>query len=311
MAKIADSIIDLIGNTPLLDLSRYSKANKIEAKIIGKLEFFNPLGSVKDRVGYAMIKDALDKGIINKDTVIIEPTSGNTGIALAFACAALEMKVIIVMPDSMSVERRNLLKMLGAELVLTSGSEGMGGAISKAKEIAAKTKNSFVPQQFENPANAEIHKKTTGEEIWRDTDGNVDIFVAGVGSGGTITGVAKVLKEKNPNIKIVAVEPANSNVLSGGTAGSHMIQGLGAGFIPEIVDTSLIDIVFPVGDHEAINTTRELAKHEGILAGISSGAAVYAAAKIGKKAENRGKNIVVLLPDTGERYVSSPLFQEL
>lgn len=310
MAKIADSIIDLIGNTPLLDLSRYSKANKIEAKIIGKLEFFNPLGSVKDRVGYAMIKDALDKGIINKDTVIIEPTSGNTGIALAFACAALEMKVIIVMPDSMSVERRNLLKMLGAELVLTSGAEGMGGAISKAKEIAAKTKNSFVPQQFENPANAEIHKKTTGEEIWRDTDGKVDIFVAGVGSGGTITGVAKALKEKNPKIKIVAVEPANSNVLSGGTAGSHMIQGLGAGFIPEIMDTSLIDIVFPVGDYEAINTTRELAKREGILAGISSGAAVYAAAKIGKKAENRGKNIVVLLPDTGERYVSSPLFQE-
>ncbi|MDP4177807.1 MAG: cysteine synthase A [Bacillota bacterium] len=311
MAKIADSIIDLIGNTPLLDLSRYSKANKIEAKIIGKLEFFNPLGSVKDRVGYAMINDALDKGIINKDTVIIEPTSGNTGIALAFACAALEMKVIIVMPDSMSIERRNLLKMLGAELVLTSGAEGMGGAISKAKEISAKTKNSFIPQQFENPANAEIHRKTTGEEIWRDTDGKVDIFVAGVGSGGTISGVAKVLKEKNPKIKIVAVEPANSNVLSGGTAGPHMIQGLGAGFIPEIIDTSLIDIVFPVGDYEAINTTRELAKREGILAGISSGAAVYAAAKIGKKAENRGKNIVVLLPDTGERYVSSSLFQDL
>lgn len=310
MPKIADSIIDLIGNTPLLNLARYSKANKIEAKLIAKLEYFNPLGSVKDRIGYAMIKDGMDKGLVDKDTVIIEPTSGNTGIGLAFACAALEMKSIIVMPDSMSIERRNLLKTLGAELVLTPGAEGMNGAINKAKELKKEIKNSYIPQQFENPANPEVHRKTTAEEIWRDTDGKVDIFIAGVGSGGTITGVGEALKEKNPNIKIVAVEPASSAVISGGKPGAHMLQGLGAGFIPDILDTAIIDEVFPVEDYDAINTARALAKKEGVLVGISAGAAVYAATKIGKKAENRGKNIVVLLPDTGERYLSSPLFQE-
>lgn len=311
MTKIAESIIDLIGNTPLLDLARYSKANKLESKLIAKLEYFNPLGSVKDRIGYAMIKEAMDKGLINKDTVIIEPTSGNTGIGLAFVCAALEMKVIIVMPDSMSIERRNLLKILGAELVLTPGEEGMSGAINKSKGLLKEIKNSYMPDQFENPANSEAHRKTTADEIWRDTDGKVDIFVAGVGSGGTISGVGEALKEKNPNIKIIAVEPANSNVLSGGKPGAHMIQGLGAGFVPDILNISVIDEVFPVEDYDAINTARALAKKEGVLAGISSGAAVYAATKIGKKAENRGKNIVVLLPDTGERYLSSPLFQEI
>lgn len=310
MSKIARSLTDLIGNTPLLELSNYNKTHELEAKVIAKLEYFNPLSSVKDRIGYAMIKDAEEKGLINKDTVIIEPTSGNTGIALAFVSAARGYRLILTMPETMSVERRNLLKALGAELVLTPGPAGMKGAIQKAEELAAEYKNSFIPQQFNNPANPEIHRKTTAEEIWRDTDGEVDIFVAGVGTGGTVTGVGEALKKKKPGVKVIAVEPADSPVLSGGTPGAHKIQGIGAGFVPGVYNSEVIDEIFPVKNEEAFETSRNLSKTEGLLVGISSGAAAYAATQIAKRPENKGKNIVVLLPDTGERYLSTVLFQE-
>jgi len=309
MTKIAKSLTDLIGNTPLLELTNYNKDNSLEAKLIAKLEYFNPAGSVKDRIGYVMIKDAEDKGLINKDTVIIEPTSGNTGVGLAFVAAAKGYRLILTMPETMSVERRNLLKALGAELVLTPGPDGMKGAIRKAEELVEQTPDSFMPQQFDNPANPEIHRKTTAEEIWRDTDGKVDIFVAGVGTGGTITGVGEVLKQRNPNIKIVAVEPFDSPLLSGGNAGSHGIQGIGANFIPVVLNREIIDEVFKVKNHEAFETSRKLSKTEGLLVGISSGAAAFAATQIAKRPENKGKDIVVLLPDTGERYLSTDLFQ--
>ncbi len=310
MSKIAKNLTDLIGNTPLLELSNYNEANKLESKLIAKLEYFNPASSVKDRIGYAMIKDAEEKGLINKDTVIIEPTSGNTGIALAFVAAAKGYKLIITLPDTFSIERRNLLKALGAELVLTPGSEGMAGAIRKADEIAAQTPNSFVPQQFKNPANPEIHRRTTAEEIWRDTDGQVDIFVGGVGTGGTITGVGEVLKQRKPDVKIVAVEPFDSPVLSGGTKGPHKIQGIGAGFVPDNFNREVVDEIYKVKNEEAFETSRKLAKTEGLLVGISSGAAAFAATQIAKRPENKGKVIVVLLPDTGERYLSTALFQD-
>ena len=311
MSKIAKNLTDLIGNTPLLELSNYNKANGLEAKVIAKLEYFNPLSSVKDRIGYAMIKDAEGKGLVNKDTVIIEPTSGNTGIALAFVAAAKGYRLILTMPDTFSIERRNLLKALGAELVLTPGAEGMGGAIKKAKELAEQTPNSFIPQQFENPANPEIHRKTTAEEIWRDTDGQVDIFIGGVGTGGTITGVGEVLKQRKPEVKVIAVEPFDSPVLSGGNKGPHKIQGIGAGFVPEVLNLKIVDEIFKVKNDEAFETSRKLAKTEGLLVGISSGAAAFAATQIAKRPENKGKNIVVILPDTGERYLSTALFQEV
>jgi len=307
--NIKKSITELIGNTPLLELEGFAKANSIQSRIIAKLEYFNPGGSVKDRIGYAMIKDAEDKGLINKDTVIIEPTSGNTGIALAFVSAAKGYKLILTMPETMSIERRNLLKALGAELVLTPGAQGMKGAIEKAKELVSTTENAFMPQQFENPANANIHRVTTAEEIWRDTDGKVDIFVAGVGTGGTVTGVGEALKQKNPNIKIVAVEPTDSPVLSGGKPGPHKIQGIGAGFVPVILNTGIIDEIIQVSNDQAFDTTRRIANSEGLLVGISSGAAAYAAEELAKRPENQGKTIVVLLPDTGERYLSTTLFQ--
>ncbi len=310
MSKIARSLTDLIGNTPLLELSNYNKTHELEAKVIAKLEYFNPLSSVKDRIGYAMIKDAEEKGLLNKDTVIIEPTSGNTGIALAFVSAARGYRLILTMPETMSVERRNLLKALGAELVLTPGPAGMKGAIQKAEELAAEYQNSFIPQQFNNPANPEIHRTTTAEEIWRDTDGEVDIFVAGVGTGGTVTGVGEALKKKKPGVKVIAVEPADSPVLSGGTPGAHKIQGIGAGFVPGVYSAEVIDEIFQVKNEEAFETSRKLSKTEGLLVGISSGAAAYAATQIAKRPENKGKNIVVLLPDTGERYLSTVLFQE-
>ncbi|WP_319370957.1 cysteine synthase A [uncultured Ilyobacter sp.] len=307
---IAKSLVDLIGNTPLLELSNYNKASEISARVIAKLEYFNPLGSVKDRIGYAMIKDAEDKGIISKDSVIVESTSGNTGIALSFVAAARGYRLILTMPDTMSVERRKLLKALGAELVLTPGSEGMKGSINKAKELAEDIPNAVILQQFENPANPDIHRKTTAEEIWRDTEGKVDIFIAGVGTGGTITGVGEALKEKNPEIKIIAVEPEDSPVLSGGKPGPHKIQGIGAGFVPTVFKKSIIDEVFKVKNESAFATSRKLAKLEGLLVGISSGAALFAATEIGKRPENAGKNIVVLLPDTGERYLSTSLFKD-
>jgi cysteine synthase A len=310
MSKIAKNLTDLIGNTPLLELSNYNESNELGATLIAKLEYFNPAGSVKDRIGYAMIKDAEEKGLINKDTVIIEPTSGNTGIALAFVAAAKGYRLILTMPETMSLERRSLLKALGAELELTPGTLGMKGAIEKATELAAQTPNSFMPQQFTNPANPEIHRKTTAEEIWRDTDGNVDIFIGGVGTGGTITGVGEVLKQKNPNIKIIAVEPEDSPVISGGKPGPHKIQGIGAGFIPDNLNTGVIDEIFKVKNEEAFAASRQLAKTEGLLVGISSGAAAFAATQIAKRPENKGKNIVVLLPDTGERYLSTVLFQQ-
>jgi len=311
MSRIAKNLTDLIGNTPLLELSNYNKKNGLEARLIAKLEYFNPASSVKDRIGYAMIKDAEEKGLINKDTVIIEPTSGNTGIALAFVAAARGYRLILTMPDTMSIERRNLLKALGAELVLTPGAEGMGGAIKKAEELAAQEKNSFIPQQFRNPANPEIHRKTTAEEIWRDTDGEVDIFVAGVGTGGTISGVGEILKQRKPGVKVVAVEPADSPVLSGGQKGPHKIQGIGAGFVPDNFKRDEVDEIFTVKNEEAFATSRQLARTEGLLVGISSGAAAFAATQIAKRPENKGKVIVALLPDTGERYLSTTLYQDL
>lgn len=309
MTNIRKSLTELIGNTPMLEIVNYNKQNNVHATIITKLEYFNPGGSVKDRVGYAMIKDAEDKGLLNQDSVIIEPTSGNTGIALAFIAAARGYRIILTMPETMSVERRSLLSALGAELVLTPGPEGMKGAIRRAEELATEIPNSFIPQQFKNPANPQYHRNTTAEEIWRDTEGKVDIFVAGVGTGGTITGVGEVLKQKNPNIKIVAVEPMDSPVLSGGNPGPHKLQGIGAGFIPDILNMKVIDEIIKVKNEDAFDVARKLAKAEGLLAGISSGAALYAATELAKLPENKGKNIVVLLPDTGERYLSTPLFQ--
>lgn len=310
MSKIAKNLTDLIGNTPMLELNNYSRENNLLAKIIAKLEYFNPASSVKDRIGYAMIKDAEEKGLINKDTVIIEPTSGNTGIALAFVAAARGYKLIITLPDTFSIERRNLLKALGAELVLTPGAEGMAGAIGKAEELAAEITNSYVPQQFKNPSNPAIHRKTTAEEIWRDTEGDVDIFVAGVGTGGTLTGVGEVIKQRKPELKVVAVEPFDSPVLSGGSKGPHKIQGLGAGFVPDVLNLEIVDEVFKIKNEDAFETARKLAATEGLLVGISSGAAVFAAAQIAMRPENKGKNIVVIIPDTGERYLSTQLFED-
>lgn len=308
MTQIVKKLTDLIGKTPLLELSNYNASKGLAATIIAKLEFFNPGGSVKDRIALAMIEDAELKGTLKKDSIIVEPTSGNTGVGLAMVCAAKGYRLIITLPETFSTERRNLLKALGAELVLTPGTEGMKGAIAKAQQIAAETPNSFIPQQFENPANASIHKQTTGQEIWNDTDGKVDIFVAGVGTGGTVSGVGKALKKHNPTIKIIAVEPAESPVLSGGNPSPHKIQGIGAGFIPGNYKAEFVDEVIQVKSDLAIKTSRELAKTEGLLVGISSGAATYAATQIAKRAENKGKNIVVLLPDTGERYLSTVLY---
>ena len=308
MGKVARSITDLIGNTPLLRLNRIS--DETGAEVYGKLEYFNPAGSVKDRIGFAMIEAAEREGKLDKDTVIIEPTSGNTGIALAFAAAAKGYKVILVMPDTMSIERRNLLKAYGAQLVLTPGSEGMKGAIAKAQELANEIPKSFIPQQFKNPANPEIHRKTTAEEIWRDTDGKVDILISGIGTGGTLTGVADVIKARKPSFKAVAVEPADSAVLSGNPPGPHKIQGIGAGFIPDVLKVELIDEIVQVKNEEAFAASRRLAREEGLLVGISSGAAAHAAEVVARRPENKGKVIVAVLPDTGERYLSTPLFQD-
>jgi len=307
--KVADSVVDLIGNTPLLRLNRIKEG--IDAEILLKCEFFNPLSSVKDRIGYAMIEAAEREGKIKKDTVIIEPTSGNTGIALAFVCAARGYKLILTMPDTMSLERRKLLKIFGAELVLTPGIEGMSGAVKKAEELAKSIPNSIILQQFENPANPEIHRRTTAEEIWKDTDGKVDILVAGVGTGGTLTGIAEVIKSRKPDFKAIAVEPADSPVLSGGKAAPHKIQGIGAGFVPKVLNTSIIDEVICVRHEDAGETSRKLARLEGILVGISAGANVWAALEVARRPENRGKTIVTIAPDTGERYLSTWLFEEV
>ena len=308
--RVYQKITDLIGGTPLLELTNYEKANELNAKIYAKLEYFNPAGSVKDRIAKAMLDDAEEKGLLKPGAVIIEPTSGNTGIGLASVAASRGYKVILTMPETMSVERRNLLKAYGAELVLTEGAKGMPGAIAKAKELAEQTPNSYIPSQFTNPANPAVHLKTTGQEIWADTDGKVDIFVAGVGTGGTLSGVGAYLKSQNPNVKVVAVEPATSPVLSGGKAGPHKIQGIGAGFVPDTLNTGIYDEILPVQNEDAFATGRALARSEGVLVGISSGAAVFAAAQLAKRPENAGKIIVALLPDTGERYLSTPMFAD-
>lgn len=308
--RVYRKITDLIGGTPLLELTNYEKANELNLKIYAKLEYFNPAGSVKDRIAKAMLDDAEEKGLLKPGAVIIEPTSGNTGIGLASVAASRGYKVILTMPETMSVERRNLLKAYGAELVLTEGAKGMPGAIAKAKELAEQTPNSYIPSQFTNPANPAVHLKTTGPEIWADTDGKVDIFVAGVGTGGTLSGVGAYLKSQNPNVKVVAVEPATSPVLSGGKAGPHKIQGIGAGFVPDTLNTDIYDEILPVQNEDAFATGRALARSEGVLVGISSGAAVFAAAQLAKRPENAGKVIVALLPDTGERYLSTPMFAD-
>lgn len=310
MSKIYKNLAELVGRTPLLEVSKYSENNDLKANILAKLEYFNPAGSVKDRIAKAMIEDAENKGILKPGSVIIEPTSGNTGIGIASIGTAKGYKVIIVMPETMSIERRSLIKAFGAEIVLTEGAKGMKGAIAKADELAAETPNSFIPGQFKNPANPEVHKNTTGPEIWEDTDGKVDIFVAGIGTGGTITGVGEYLKSKNPNIKIVAVEPADSPVLSEGKSGPHKIQGIGAGFIPDVLNTNIYDEIITIKNTDAFATSRELSKSEGLLVGISSGAVTFAATELAKRPENAGKTIVVLLPDTGERYLSTGLFED-
>ena len=308
--KVYEKITDLIGGTPLLELTNYEEANELNARIIAKVEYFNPAGSVKDRIAKAMIDDAESKGALKPGAVIIEPTSGNTGIGLAAVAAARGYRIILTMPETMSVERRNMLKAYGAELVLTDGAKGMKGAIEKAKELAEQTPGSFIPSQFTNPANPDVHKTTTGPEIWNDTDGKVDIFVAGVGTGGTVSGVGAYLKSQNPNVKVVAVEPAGSPVLSKGTPGPHKIQGIGAGFVPDTLDTGIYDEIITVENEEAFETGRTLARKEGLLVGISSGAAVFAATQLAKRPENKGKIIVALLPDTGDRYLSTPMFAE-
>ena len=310
MSKIYTSTDQLIGGTPLLELSHIEKAEKLEAKLLAKLEYLNPAGSVKDRIAKAILDDAEASGKLKSDSVIIEPTSGNTGIGLASVAAARGYRIIIVMPETMSVERRQLMKAYGAELVLSDGAKGMKGAIAKAEEIAAQTPNSFIAGQFVNPANPKAHYETTGPGIWADTDGEVDIFVAGVGTGGTLTGTGKFLKERKPSVKVVAVEPASSPVLSKGSAGAHKIQGIGAGFVPEVLDTTVYDEVIPVADNDAFATGRLVGRSEGVLVGISSGAAVWAGIELAKRPENKGKTIVVLLPDTGDRYLSTPLFQD-
>lgn len=308
--KTYGSITDLVGGTPLLELKNYEKSNELSATILAKLEYFNPAGSVKDRIAKEMIDDAEAKGILKPESVIIEPTSGNTGIGLAAVAAARGYKIILTMPETMSIERRNLLKAYGAELVLTEGAKGMKGAIEKAQELAEETPDSFIPSQFTNAANPTAHRKTTGPEIWKDTDGKVDIFVAGVGTGGTITGVGEYLKSQNPDVKIVAVEPAGSPVLSKGTPGPHKIQGIGAGFVPDTLNTDIYDEIITVENEDAFKTGRALARGEGLLVGISSGAAVFAATELAKRPENKGKVIVALLPDTGDRYLSTPMFSE-
>ena len=310
MSKIYTSADQLIGKTPLLELTHIEKEEGLEAKVLGKLEYFNPAGSVKDRIAKAMIDDAEQKGLLKPDSVIIEPTSGNTGIGLASVAAARGYRIIIVMPETMSVERRQLMKAYGAELVLTEGAKGMKGAIAKADELAKEIPNSFIPGQFVNPANPAVHKATTGPEIWEDTDGQVDLFVAGVGTGGTVTGTGAYLKSQNPNVKVVAVEPAASPVLNGGQSGPHKIQGIGAGFVPDTLNTKVYDEIITVENEDAFATGRELARKEGLLVGISSGAAVWAAARLAKRPENQSKRIVVLLPDTGDRYLSTPLFAD-
>ncbi|MBA3062728.1 MAG: cysteine synthase A [Atribacteria sp.] len=307
MSKIANDVTELIGNTPLVKLNKIAK--DVEAEIVGKLEFFNPCGSVKDRIGVSMITEAEKKGFLKKDSVVVEPTSGNTGISLAFVCAVKGYRLVLTMPDTMSIERRKMLEALGAEIVLTPGSEGMKGAIKKAEEIVKNNCKAFMPQQFKNPANPEIHRKTTALEIWKDTDGKVDILVSGVGTGGTITGVAEVIKKRKPSFKAIAVEPTDSPVLSGGEPGSHKIQGIGAGFVPDVLNRDIIDEIIKVTNEEAMICARRLAKEEGIFAGISSGAAVWAAIKVAKRKENKNKLIVVILPDLGDRYLSTELFQ--
>ncbi len=310
MSKIYTSVDQLIGKTPLLELTHLEQAEGLQARVLGKLEYLNPAGSVKDRVAKAMIDDAEQRGALKPGSVIIEPTSGNTGIGLASVAAARGYRIIIVMPETMSVERRQLMKAYGAELVLTEGAKGMKGAIAKADELAKELPNSFIPGQFVNPANPAAHKATTGPEIWEDTDGKVDIFVAGVGTGGTITGVGEYLKSQNPNVKVVAVEPASSPVLSKGTAGAHKIQGIGAGFVPDVLDTKVYDEIIPVANENAFAAGKEAGRSEGVLVGISAGAALWAAIELAKRPENKGKTIVALLPDTGDRYLSTPLFEE-
>ena len=310
MSEIKNGFLDLVGQTPLVRLNNLIKKEGLEADVLAKLECFNPAGSVKDRIAKEMILDAMEKGLINENTTLIEPTSGNTGIGLSAVATSLNLKIIITMPETMSVERRNLMKAYGAELVLTPGSEGMKGAIAKAKELASQIENSFIPGQFENPANPQAHYKTTGPEIYSQTEGKVDIFVAGVGTGGTISGIGKYLKEQNPNVKVVAVEPASSPVLSTGKGGAHKIQGIGAGFVPDTLDTKIYDEIITVENEEAFASGKEVAKTEGILIGISSGAAIQAAKELAKREENKGKTIVVLLPDGGDRYLSTPLIQD-